>query len=65
MIRHFAATDGCLMKSDVVTTNSLVFECYILQVDGEVKSEHRRFIDALRAALQFKQMFPQRDVKVR
>ncbi len=53
------------MKSDVVTTNSLVFECYILQVDGEVKSEHRRFIDALRAALQFKQMSPQSDVKVR
>jgi hypothetical protein len=53
------------MKSDVMTTNSLAFERYSLQIDGEVKSEHRRFIDALRAALQFKQMFPQRDVKVR
>ena len=50
MIRYFAATDGCPMKSDVVTT-SLAFEWYVLQVDGEVRSEHRRFIDALRAAL--------------
>jgi hypothetical protein len=52
------------MKSDVVTT-SLAFECYVLQADGEVKSEHRRFIDALRAALQLKQASPQRDIKVR
>ena len=43
------------MKSDVVTTIGLVFESYILQVDGEVKSEHRRFVDALRAAVQLKQ----------
>ena len=40
------------MKSDVVTTTGLAFESYILQVDGEVKSEHQRFIDALRAAFQ-------------
>jgi hypothetical protein len=58
MIRHFAAADGCPMKSDVVTTIGLVFESYILQVDGEVKSEHRRFIDALRAAFQLKQISP-------
>jgi hypothetical protein len=53
------------MKSDVVTTNSLVFECYILQVNGEVKSEHRRFIDALKAALNSSRWLPRSAVKVR
>ena len=65
MIRHFAAAGGCPMKSDVVTTTGLAFESYILQVDGEVKSEHQRFIDALRAAFQLKQISPQSDIKVR
>jgi hypothetical protein len=30
-----------------------------------VESQHRRFIDALRAGLQLKDQFPQRDIKVR
>jgi hypothetical protein len=40
-------------------------EYFVLQVDGRAKSGHRRFIDALRAALQLKQEFPQHDIKVR
>jgi hypothetical protein len=40
-------------------------ESYVLQMDGEVKSRHRRFVNALRAGLQLKQMFPHSDVKVR
>jgi len=52
------------MKKNIVTTIGLRSECYILQVNGEVKSEHRRFIDALKLALQLKQMIPQSDVKL-
>jgi hypothetical protein len=37
----------------------------VLQIDGRTKSGHRRFIDALRAGLQLKDQFPQRDIKVR
>jgi hypothetical protein len=39
-------------------------EYFVLQIDGRVKSGHRRFIDALRAALRLKQEFPQHDIKV-
>ena len=37
---------------------------YALQIDGKVKSAYRRFVDALRAGLELKQMHPQSDVKV-
>jgi hypothetical protein len=53
------------MKNDLVMTADLPNECYVLQLNGEVKSEHRLFLDALRAGLQLKQMFPHSDVKVR
>ena len=52
------------MKNSV-TADSLSHESYILQIDGEVKSAHRRFIDALKAGMQLKQEFPRSDVKVR
>jgi hypothetical protein len=37
---------------------------YVLQIDGKVKSAYRRFVDALRAGLELKHMYPQSDVKV-
>jgi hypothetical protein len=40
-------------------------EYFVLQIDGRIKSGHRRFIDALRAALRLKQEFPRHDIKVR
>lgn len=40
-------------------------EYFALQMDGQVKSAHRRFIDALRAALLLRQQFPHHDVRVR
>jgi hypothetical protein len=52
------------MKNNLVTTIGLRSECYVLEVDGEVISEHRRFVDALRTALQLKQVAPQSNVKV-
>jgi len=52
------------MKSDIATL-SLGLECYVLQIDGQTKSEHRLFVDALRAGLLLKELFPHRDIKVR
>jgi hypothetical protein len=40
-------------------------EQYIIQVDGRAKSQHRRFVDALREGLQLREQLPQHDVKVR
>jgi hypothetical protein len=42
---------------------SLAYE-YVLQIDGKFRSSYRRFVDALRAGLELKQMYPQSDVKV-
>ena len=49
---------GCLMKN-------LSHEYYVLKIDGQVNSTHRRFMDAVRAGLQLKNEFPQHDIKVR
>ncbi|MGA8649164.1 MAG: hypothetical protein ACLP19_22245 [Xanthobacteraceae bacterium] len=52
------------MKS-AIAARSLPEECFVLQMDGKVKSQHRRFVDALRAGLQLRDQFPQHDIKVR
>jgi hypothetical protein len=51
------------MNSSIATYH-LPDEYFVLEIDGRIKSGHRRFIDALRAALRLKQEFPQRDIKV-
>jgi hypothetical protein len=48
-----------------IATYHLPDEYFVLQIDGRVKSGHRRFIDALRAALRLKEQFPQHEIKVR
>jgi hypothetical protein len=48
-----------------LTTHDLPEEYFVLQIDGRVRSGHRRFADALRAALILRDQFPQHDVKVR
>jgi hypothetical protein len=55
---------GCLMKS-AIANHVLPDEYFVLQIDGQTKSGHRRFVDALRAALQLREQFPQHDIKVR
>jgi hypothetical protein len=47
-----------------VTTQSLSHEYFVVRFDGQVKSGHRRFIDALKAGLLLRDQFPQHDVKV-
>jgi hypothetical protein len=53
-----------LMKHGFAT-HQLPDEYFVLQIDGRVKSGHRRFVDALRAALLLREQFPNHDVKVR
>src|SRR5262249_10544400 len=53
---------GCLMKYGIATHPHHV--CYVLRTDGRLNSKHRCFVDAVRAALQLKDQFPQHDVKV-
>jgi hypothetical protein len=55
---------GNLMK-DVIATHSLPDEQYVVRIDGRVKSQHRRFVDALKAGLHLRDQFPQHDIKVR
>ena len=50
------------MKSGV--TQGPTHEYFVVKFDGLVQSEHRRFVDAVRAGLQLKDHFPQHDVKV-
>jgi len=49
----------------VIATLSVSEEHYVVQIDGRANSGHRRFLDALRAALVLRDQFPQQDVKVR
>jgi hypothetical protein len=51
------------MKNGIVT-DSLPHGYYVLKIDGRVSSTHRRYMDAVRAALQLKDQFPQHDIKV-
>jgi GrpB-like predicted nucleotidyltransferase (UPF0157 family) len=54
----------CLMKSNIAA-HSHPHEYYVCEIDGRVQSQHRRFVDALRAALQLRNSSPHHDVKVR
>jgi hypothetical protein len=48
-----------------IATQSLPHEYYVLQVNGQVSSTHRRYEDAVRAGLLLKYQFPHDDIKVR
>ena len=52
----------CRMQNGIA---SLHDEYYVIEIDGRTKSGHRRFVDALRVALQLRDEFPSHDVKVR
>jgi hypothetical protein len=63
-LRSMCGSDlvGNPMKNAV--TGHLPDEHFVIRVDGRVKSQHRRFLDALREGLQLRDQFPQHDVKV-
>jgi hypothetical protein len=45
-------------------TQNLTHKYFVVRFDDLVQSKHRRFVDAVRAALQLKDHFPQHDIKV-
>jgi len=47
-----------------ILTNVLPTECYVLEIDGKIKSDHKIFMEALKAGMELKQKFPHSDVKV-
>ena len=47
-----------------IASHSVSHACYVLRIDGRVKSTHQRFVEALRAGLQLKDQFPDHDIKV-
>ena len=48
-----------------ISTDRLPDKCYVVQIDGRVKSAHRRFVNALREALHLRNEFPEHEVRVR
>jgi hypothetical protein len=55
---------GCLMTNGVATHDSLSREYFVLQINGQTDSIHRRYEDAVRAGLLLKNRFPHVDIKV-
>ncbi len=45
-------------------SDARLHECYVLEIDGKIKSEYGIFREALKAGLEIKQKFPKSDVKV-
>jgi hypothetical protein len=56
---------GYLMKNGIATDGSVSHEYFVLQINGQVNSMHRRYADAVRAGLLLKYQFPHDDIKVR
>ena len=52
------------MRNDFGLRN-LSDEYYVLQINGETKSCHRLYVDAITAALQLRRQFPLSIIKVR
>ena len=55
---------GCLMKNGIATNNNLSREYFVIQINGQTDSIHRRYEDAVRAGLLLRYKFPHDDIKV-
>jgi hypothetical protein len=55
---------GSLMTNGVAKASSLSHEYFVLQINGQTSSIHRRYEDALRAGLLRRYQSPQDDIKV-
>jgi hypothetical protein len=63
LLRSVDELMGCLMKSAIANLG-LPDEHFVVQVDGQARSEHRRFVDALIAGLLLRNKLPLHEVKV-
>ena len=62
---HTERFDGGVLMKSGIPTSSLPQGYYVLQINGQFNSMHRRFEDALKAGLLLKYQFPCDDIKVR
>ena len=46
------------------TQNAAVSESYVVEIDGKIGSVYRIYIEALKAGMELKQRFPERQIKV-
>ena len=44
--------------------NVLRPDCYVVEIDGKIKSAYGIFVEALKAGLELKQKFPRSQIKV-
>jgi hypothetical protein len=47
-----------------IQNNILTTDSFVVEIDGEIKSEYGTFSEALRAGMELKQKFPHRQIKV-
>jgi len=50
------------MEAD--TQNAAFPESYVVEIDGKIGSVYRIYIEALKAGMELKQRFPERQIKV-
>ena len=48
----------------VVEKNVLRPDCYVVEIDGKIRSVYGIFVEALKAGLELKQRFPHSQIKV-
>ena len=48
----------------VVEKNVLRPDCYVVEIDGKIRSVYGIFVEALKAGLELKQKFPLSQIKV-
>jgi hypothetical protein len=48
----------------VVEKNVLRPDCYVVEIDGKIRSAYGIFVEALKAGLELKQKFPHSQIKV-
>ena len=51
------------MSNDL--SNNVSHECYVVEIDGIRKSEHRIFVEALKCGMELKRQYPHSAVKMR
>jgi hypothetical protein len=49
---------------EVDTQNAAVSESYVVEIDGKFASAYQIYIEALKAGMELKQRFPERQIKV-
>ncbi len=49
---------------EIPEKNVLGPDCYVVEIDGKIRSAYGMFVEALKAGLELKQRFPHSQIKV-